>query len=130
MAVVCRHQYEHPLLWCDDRRRAEERKIANESFLAAKQRATDNELEKQREINEVSLAVITLNRRIIAELIVVGQCCVIGLVNNEMKELCHMAHAMGEKRRGEYRIERIDNRIACRPIEYILLIKKQQRRRQ
>lgn len=53
MAQYCHDQYDHPLLWCDDKRRAEERKIAQESIAEARQRRQDDEAKKTRELREV-----------------------------------------------------------------------------
>lgn len=54
MALVCHDQYDHPLLWCDERRRAEERRIANEGLAIVEQQRKQGESQKLREINEVS----------------------------------------------------------------------------
>lgn len=58
MALVCHDQYDHPLLWCDERRRAEERRIAHESLACVEQQRKQAELQKQREANEVSVLYI------------------------------------------------------------------------
>lgn len=54
MAQLCYDQYDHPLLWCDSKRRAEEKRMADESLALVKQRKTQFEIEKLRECNEVS----------------------------------------------------------------------------
>lgn len=54
MALVCHDQYDHPLLWCEERRRTEERRIANESLATIEQQRKEAELQKRREANEVS----------------------------------------------------------------------------
>lgn len=54
MAKVCHDQYSHPLLWCESKRRAEEKRIANESWTLAQQRKEQAETQKYRDYNEVS----------------------------------------------------------------------------
>lgn len=49
MTSFCHDQYEHPLLWCDDKRRAVERQDAQQSLQLVKQR---REIEKLKAINE------------------------------------------------------------------------------
>lgn len=63
MALVCHDQYDHPLLWCDERRRAEERKIASEGLAIVEQQKKNTELWKQRERNEVSAYPLSLISR-------------------------------------------------------------------
>lgn len=60
MALVCHDQYDHPLLWCDEKRRAEERKIANEGLATIEQQKKQAELQKHREANEVSAYLLPL----------------------------------------------------------------------
>lgn len=52
MAQMC--QYDHPLLWCESKRRAEEKRIAEESWTIAQQRKEQIEAQKHRDSNEVS----------------------------------------------------------------------------
>lgn len=59
MAQMCYDQYDHPLLWCESKRRAEEKRIADESWIVAKQRKEQIEVQKQRDCNEVSKREIT-----------------------------------------------------------------------
>lgn len=54
MAQLCHDQYDHPLLWCEAKRRAEEKRIANESFQLVQQRKELKEAQKIRDCNEVS----------------------------------------------------------------------------
>lgn len=54
MAKLCHDQYDHPLLWCESKRRAEEKRIANESWALVQQRKELNEAKKARECTEVS----------------------------------------------------------------------------
>lgn len=54
MALVCHDQYDHPVLWCDERRRAEERRIANEGLAIVQQQKKQAETQKHREAYEVS----------------------------------------------------------------------------
>lgn len=54
MAQFCHDQYDHPLLWCDQKRRAEERRIASESLAVAQQRKEEQDSYRTREIHEVS----------------------------------------------------------------------------
>lgn len=54
MAQMCHDQYNHPLLWCESRRRAEEKRIAEESWILAQQRKEQAETQKYRDCNEVS----------------------------------------------------------------------------
>lgn len=54
MAKFCHDQYDHPLLWCDDKRRVEERRNARESLVIVEQRKEAQELKKARDVNEVS----------------------------------------------------------------------------
>lgn len=54
MALVCHDQYDHPLLWCDEKRRAEERRIATESLAAVERQKKQAELQRHHEANEVS----------------------------------------------------------------------------
>lgn len=60
MAQFCHDQYDHPLLWCDQKRRAEERRIASESLAVAQQRKEEQDSYRTREIHEVSDAVRNL----------------------------------------------------------------------
>lgn len=55
MALVCHDQLDHPLLWCDEKRRAEERKIADEGLATVQQRRKYAELKKHQDANEVSV---------------------------------------------------------------------------
>lgn len=54
MAQLCHDQYDHPLLWCETKRRAEEKRISDESWTLAKQRKELKEAQKYRDCNEVS----------------------------------------------------------------------------
>lgn len=54
MAQLCHDQYDHPLLWCESKRRAEEKRIADESWTLVQKRKEFNEAKKIRECNEVS----------------------------------------------------------------------------
>lgn len=54
MAQLCHDQYEHPVLWCESKRRAEEKRIADESWTLAQQRKEQKEAQKIRDYNEVS----------------------------------------------------------------------------
>lgn len=53
MAQLCHDQYDHPLLWCESKRRAEEKRIAEESFSLAQQRKEIKEARKAHECEEV-----------------------------------------------------------------------------
>lgn len=53
MAPPCYNQYDHPLLWCEAKRRAEERRIAQETLDIVNQRKENEYLRKVREANEV-----------------------------------------------------------------------------
>lgn len=54
MALPYSNQYDHPLLWCEARRRAEERRLAQETLDIVSQRKENEHLKKIRETNEVS----------------------------------------------------------------------------
>lgn len=54
MAQLCHDQYNHPLLWCESKRRAEEKRIAEESTILVQQRKEQAETQKYRDYNEVS----------------------------------------------------------------------------
>lgn len=54
MAQTCYDQYDHPLLWCETKRRAEEKRVAEESWTIAQQRKEQIETQRQRDYNEVS----------------------------------------------------------------------------
>lgn len=54
MAQMCHDQYDHPLLWCESKRRAEEKRIAKESWILGQQRKEQAQAQKQRDCNEVS----------------------------------------------------------------------------
>lgn len=62
MAQLCHDQYDHPLLWCETKRRAEEKRIADECWTIVQQRKEQNESRKIIERNEVSS--ITINNTI------------------------------------------------------------------
>ncbi|XP_055321626.1 uncharacterized protein LOC129577875 [Sitodiplosis mosellana] len=53
MAKLCHDQYDHPLLWCDAKRRAEEKRIADESWTLARHRKEQKEAQKIRDCNEL-----------------------------------------------------------------------------
>ncbi|XP_031633243.1 uncharacterized protein LOC116347013 [Contarinia nasturtii] len=53
MAQLCHDQYDHPLLWCAAKRRAEEKRIANESIQVVQQRKEFKEAQKIRDCNEL-----------------------------------------------------------------------------
>lgn len=54
MSELCHDQYDHPLLWCESKRRTEEKRIADESWtLACQQKNQQEKLQKIRERNEV-----------------------------------------------------------------------------
>lgn len=61
MAYLCHNQYDHPLLWSDAKRRAEEQRIASESFAIVQQRKEQAEAQKIREANEVSFLLLLYN---------------------------------------------------------------------
>ncbi|KAJ6638525.1 hypothetical protein Bhyg_11261, partial [Pseudolycoriella hygida] len=52
MANFCHDQYDHPLLWCEDKRRAEERRVAKESLLLVKHRKEAEQAKKLKDRNE------------------------------------------------------------------------------
>lgn len=54
MAQLCHDQYDHPLLWCETKRRAEEKRIADESWTLTLQRKEQKQAQKIRDCNEVS----------------------------------------------------------------------------
>lgn len=54
MAQLCYDKYEHPLLWCETKRRAEEKRIAEERLALVRQRKLQTDLQKKRECFEVS----------------------------------------------------------------------------
>lgn len=54
MDRVCCDQYDHPLLWCESKRRAEGKRIADEQSALAQQKREQIEIEKIRECDEVS----------------------------------------------------------------------------
>lgn len=54
MAQLCHDQYDHPLLWCEAKRRAEEKRIADESIVLVQRRRQQKESQKQRDTQEVS----------------------------------------------------------------------------
>lgn len=47
-------QYNHPLLWCESKRRTEEKRIAEEGWIVVQQRKEQAEAKKLRDNNEVS----------------------------------------------------------------------------
>lgn len=47
-------QYNHPLLWCESKRRAEEKRIADESWVLTQQRKEQTEAQKRHDCNDVS----------------------------------------------------------------------------
>lgn len=51
---MCHDHYDHPLLWCEPKRRAEEKRIAEESWHLVQQRKEQAETQKYRDYNEVS----------------------------------------------------------------------------
>lgn len=54
MSKLCHDQYDHPSLWCETKRRTEEKRIADGSWTLACQRKEQQEkLEKIRDRNEV-----------------------------------------------------------------------------
>lgn len=53
MAQLCHDQYDHPLLWCESKRRAEEKRIADESWALVQKRKEFAETQKIRQCNEV-----------------------------------------------------------------------------
>lgn len=66
MAQLCHDQYDHPLLWCGEKRRAEDRKNLRESLELVQQQREVKEIQKVRDISEVRRAMreksyITLN---------------------------------------------------------------------
>lgn len=54
MAQLCHDQYDHPLLWCEAKRRAEEKRIADESIVLVQRRRQQKESQKQRDTQKVS----------------------------------------------------------------------------
>lgn len=53
MAKYCYDQYDHPLLWCNQKRRSEERKIAVEGLAVAQYRREAQENARASEEREV-----------------------------------------------------------------------------
>lgn len=53
MTNFCHDQYEHPLLWCDDKRRAVERAEAKQSLVLVKQRKESARIKEIIDKNEV-----------------------------------------------------------------------------
>lgn len=58
MANFCHDQYDHPLLWCEEKRRAEERKVAKESLVLVKHRREAEQAKRIRDRNEVMLLIL------------------------------------------------------------------------
>lgn len=58
MTNFCHDQYEHPLLWCDDKRRAVERVEAQKSLVLVKQRKESARIKDIVDKNEVSFKFI------------------------------------------------------------------------
>lgn len=54
MAQLCYDQYDHPLLWCESKRRSEEKRIAEESFVLAQKRKEQIHARKIHDSQEVS----------------------------------------------------------------------------
>lgn len=54
MAQLCHDHYDHPVLWCEAKRRAEEKRIVDECWTLAQQRKEQKEAQKIRDRNEVS----------------------------------------------------------------------------
>lgn len=53
MAQFCHDQYDHPLLWCNEKRRAEERRNARDSLAVVQHQKEVKEIQKVRDISEV-----------------------------------------------------------------------------
>lgn len=53
MAQHCHDQYDHPLLWCEQKRRAEQRRIATEGMSLVQHRKEEQDSARAREIHEV-----------------------------------------------------------------------------
>lgn len=53
MTSFCHDQFEHPLLWCDDKRRTVERQEAQQSLVEVRQRKEAEKLKTIHERNEV-----------------------------------------------------------------------------
>lgn len=66
MAQSCHNQYDHPLLWCEQKRRAEERRIAEESLAIAQQRKEQAQVDRLYQRNEVKLTPLARSRRMLA----------------------------------------------------------------
>lgn len=58
MAQFCHDQYDHPLLWCDEKRRAEERKIAQDSLAIVRQHRENQESRKVHDLREVGIHLL------------------------------------------------------------------------
>lgn len=54
MTSFCHDQFEHPLLWCDDKRRTVERQEAQQSLVEVRQRKEAEKLKTIHERNEVN----------------------------------------------------------------------------
>lgn len=54
MAQLCHDQFDHPLLWCESKRRVVEKRIAEESRILGQQRKEQAQVQKQRDYNDVS----------------------------------------------------------------------------
>lgn len=54
MAAPCYEQYDHPLLWCEAKRRTEERRNAVETLEVVQQKKEREHFKKIQEANEVS----------------------------------------------------------------------------
>lgn len=54
----CRDHYEHPLLWCDDKKRLVERKNAEESMRMWRRRKAEEVARKEKDKAEVSNSLL------------------------------------------------------------------------
>lgn len=58
MTSFCHDQFEHPLLWCDDKRRAVERQEAQQSLVEVRHRKEAEKLKTIHERNEVNMLLV------------------------------------------------------------------------
>lgn len=61
MANFCYDQYEHPLLWCDEKRRLVERKDLNEGLREVKRRKEAERVKIVRDRNEVNFSSVYIS---------------------------------------------------------------------
>lgn len=53
MASFCHDQYEHPLLWCNEKRKIEEQKVARAGLAEVKIRKEAERVKKLKDVQEV-----------------------------------------------------------------------------